>query len=564
MNALMTKIKTVGMVLPVFVILLSGCPSNKSKEDSDALYTVQIPIDFPLNQLNAYTDISDDRYRVGQGFKTGTYEIVQTAIDTTKMTMETTVPSSQGGGTTVSYEYAEDYSSLKSSMGLNVSLNAKIGWFSTNSSMQSLQSTVQNGLSNFLVATISVSNQTKNLKNPSLTQEAEKLLKKDPVKFYENYGDQFISGIVTGGTIHVIYEFFSTSLEEKKSLAVNVKMKAQSLVNSLQAVVDYTNSLETEHKNKKVKVSIIRVGDKSDLPSDNIDSLLKFIRTFPSKVTPISGNAAFLKFVTQKYTSAVRNSLLAGKQNDMDKLADQQRKVFQLLSWKQELVSEALKSTDFALDSQYFELVDGQKNLLTEGKQSLRKLYTKIDDCYLTCKQITDCEDCKKLIIENVFNPDFSNLKTKTKLAYEFIGRSPISHDESQLAILAPNSKYKLEFSGMLLAPGNIPFEPFVSDDNDQRAVLFTMMHPGGPFRAHAYPVIVLSQFSGGNAKTYPLRSQDKTLLIETKNAETIIRGANRYYITENRSIYQIPVFLTPASGFGPPTVSIYKEIKKQ
>jgi hypothetical protein len=114
----------------------------------------------------------------------------------------------------------------------------------------------------------------------------------------------------------------------------------------------------------------------------------------------------------------------------------------------------------------------------------------------------------------------------------------------------------------MLLATGNIPFEAFISADNDRRAVPSYVGQAGGgiiPIYLVAYPIIFIKIYTNGSVTNIPLRIENKVMEINTNAFETIIRGANRYYVPQVGNIHDASVYLTPASGYGFPTIKIYK-----
>lgn len=536
--------------------MLSSCKGCRDKDTGSIdSYAINTPKDFPLKQLDAFDKVFESRFRPGQGLKTGTYEVVQCPIDTSSLHMERAV-ATEAGLTKVTYTIAEDYSSLKSQMGLNVSLNAKMGWFSMESSLNKLESSFQNSFSTCLIAKVEVTNETKRIIRPKLFPEAEKLLLKDPSKFYTNYGDRFISGIITGGELYIVYEFLATSFEEKKELTAHIKASASNLGSSVEAVVDYTQKVEANKANRKVKVQIFRIGDKSNLPDNNIPAMLEYIQSFPGKVSPLT-NEAFLSYVTEKYTAAGWTQPLSDKQISLDSLADLQRKIYQLLSWRQEHISQAIRNVDFSLDSTYWLITSNQRSLLLEQKDKLRKLYENLNSCYVTCSNINNCEPCKKMINEEVFSPDFSSFTSTKKYSYnDLVANTEINHYENTLCKLEPNSKYKLQFQGMLLAPGNIPFEAFVSPENDSRAVAFNSLG----VNIVAYPIIYIKKFENGVMTPIPLKIGDREMEIETKNSEVVIMGATRYYVPSNKDIStNQPIYITPAAGWSWPSVKVYK-----
>ena len=81
-------------------------------------YAIEVPLEFPLNQLPVFPNVLDDKYQLGQGMKSGTYEIVGTGIVTRELKLASSIDKSKGGATDVTYQYASDFTSLKQSMGL--------------------------------------------------------------------------------------------------------------------------------------------------------------------------------------------------------------------------------------------------------------------------------------------------------------------------------------------------------------------------------------------------------------------------------------------------------------
>jgi hypothetical protein len=424
--------------------------------------------------------------------------------------------------------------------------------------MNKLESSFQNSFSTCLVAKVFVTNEMKTMKTPKLFPKAQELLLKDPNQFYTNYGDRFIAGIRTGGELYVVYEFSANSVEEKNQLTAHLKVKADGLTNSLQAVLDYTTSVEAENKNKKMTVHIYRIGDKSDLPDNNIPEIIKYINSFASKVTP-TNNEAFLHYITLPYTEAGWTQPLANKQKSLDSLANLQRKIYQLLSWKQENIKEILKDIDFALNKTFWELTSSQSSSLSSEKERLKKLDEKLNNCYNTCKDIAQCQDCKTIINEILNAPQFDSYKSTDKFDYNTrVAKSEVTHVENTLCKLEPNTKYKLVFDGNLLAPGNIPFDAFVSPQNDARAITFSSLGTN----ITAYPILCIRVFGMGEneGKMMPVNSNQKIMEIATKGSPVTIMGATRYYIP-GQGIWQenTPIYLTPSPGWTWPTISVFK-----
>jgi len=553
--------------MATIISLISSCSNNKASvlsstpdSSNSESRSITIPTDFPIEQLDAFTDIYDDRFRLGQGLKTGTYEVVQTAIDTTHNVLS--VINSQGGTTSVKYEYATDYFSLRKALGLTMSINANIGWFSASASIADLTSTVENNLSTFLIAKVSVRNVKQRLTNPVIKQEHVKILLEDPKKFYDNFGDRFIAGYETGGELFVIYEFKANSYQEKSSTEINVKASYGSLSNSVEAVVNYSKSLDLTTSNKKVSMKLIRLGDKSDLPKDNLDEMLDFIRSFPAKVTPHSGNEAFLKFITEKYTNTLNNQLITAKQVQLDIHARQQRKMFQLLSWKQEKTIEAIKSIRLALDKTRFDISEKDSTSLTAGLIENRNLQQAISNCYEKCSSIDYCQECEMLLNKQIYVPDLGAFKPVFR--WVFVEEKSILNNEMNIATLNANTKYKLQFKGMLYAQGFVCFETFISPENDSRAVPVNFSPPSGGglislLPAPAYPIIVISTFSNGVRRDIPLTVRDKIMELTSEGDETIVRAVNRYYLPRVGRVSDQTIPFIPCSGNGMPSVKIYK-----
>jgi hypothetical protein len=127
------------------------------------------------------------------------------------------------------------------SISASASLKSQFGSVSAKASYASQQNV--NQFSIYLIAQVRVTNPARRLRDVKLTDEAWNLLEvKGAEEFRKRCGDEFLSGITTGGEYLAILQITTRSEEEKQEVSVSVRAKG--VGGSWKAGADFKSSLE--------------------------------------------------------------------------------------------------------------------------------------------------------------------------------------------------------------------------------------------------------------------------------------------------------------------------------
>jgi SepF-like predicted cell division protein (DUF552 family) len=169
----------------------------------------------------------------------------------------------------------------------SASLKAQFGKVSAKASYASQQNI--NQFSIYLVAQVSVTNPTRRLRDVKLTDEAWRLLEvKGVEEFRERCGDEFLSGITTGGEYLAILQITTRSEEEKQNVSVSVRAKGTG--GTWKAGADFKLALEQISKEHEVEVTSFQQGGDTATIPDTVEEIIDRAVNFPQQV---DGDKAF-------------------------------------------------------------------------------------------------------------------------------------------------------------------------------------------------------------------------------------------------------------------------------
>lgn len=285
------------------LLLLISCNSGTDTKTQSTSSLDEKETTFNLNaneivlsrteSLAGGTNIYDDKYQIGRGFNSSTNEVLAPAVVYNDSSDLTTVSQTEGIFTDVDVKRVTTYDQLKSFMNLNISGNAKYGWLKVSAKVEKFKQVEWNSYSDFLAAKVIVYNPSKILKKAILGTAALKRLKNNAQDFLDFYGDQYISGIKTGGELYVLYQFNSFNSKEKDSTSAAINVAVSAFTGSAKTLVNLKQSLSTLTDKKNLSVRIIRVGDDDSVNVKDPDALLNYIEKFP-KIVNSKGNKAAL------------------------------------------------------------------------------------------------------------------------------------------------------------------------------------------------------------------------------------------------------------------------------
>lgn len=249
----------------------------------------------------------------------------------------------QGGqitGSSAEYRLLEITSeqSLRENLSVSASASIKGGLFGRGSGRFSFVSSVnKNSASRYVLVHARVSNQMDLASNYTFTPGALSLLKQGKQKsFYDQCGNEFVSGRRTGGEFFALFEYEFSSSEEERKFSSAVKAsgtgwKASGEVNSEMSKFNVT---------AKVQVKMLRLGGSGALPE--VTDLQDYGRKFPVLVSAATGNPLTLELITKDYSgvepidSELNPALLERQQfviNDLAKNRDDAREALNTIRY---------------------------------------------------------------------------------------------------------------------------------------------------------------------------------------------------------------------------------------
>ena len=194
-----------------------------------------------------------------------------------------TPPSDVQGGQRVklTIERIESKEELRKAMDLNAQASlsgvgdAKVDYF---------KSREFNRYSFYLLVSASVRNsqQVMDAGSVALTEEAEILLGAGQIeRFRERCGDVFLNGQISGGEYFAIYEFKTSSSNEREKLDSEVKGS----YGVFSASAAFKNSLERISEMATTNITVHRTGDDGSPISREADAILEYASNFPQVIS---------------------------------------------------------------------------------------------------------------------------------------------------------------------------------------------------------------------------------------------------------------------------------------
>ena len=106
---------------------------------------------------------------------------------------------------------------------MSATASVGLGFFSGSASVQFLQQNDYSSYSNYVFIHSEIQDPKQIIPPPPLLDSARPFLAERAVKFGEQYGDQFVYGVQTGGSFTAIIEIQSSSSSEHSSTATQVQ-----------------------------------------------------------------------------------------------------------------------------------------------------------------------------------------------------------------------------------------------------------------------------------------------------------------------------------------------------
>ncbi|OOQ60333.1 membrane-attack complex/perforin family protein [Mucilaginibacter pedocola] len=262
-----------------------------------------------------------DKLAFGQGFNTLTGDFMSAVlIETPYITAFPYNGTQYGQKISLSFNLVESTTDFRNKLGIDFKASLKIGAFSGSSEYKAFNETAMSRLSTYLLISLKVTNPTLilNAQKYKLTHEAERL-KDDTTQFKESFGNEFAYGMSTGGTMYILYEYNSSSSEDKRKTTQALSAKVKTLFSKAAIDLSIEHDLRNLETFKQTNVTIFGSGFKDTLPDLETSKLIQYIKDFPAKVKLNGGHPV----ITDITTNPIKTLSFISKRRMFDSFLEQ-------------------------------------------------------------------------------------------------------------------------------------------------------------------------------------------------------------------------------------------------
>jgi len=199
------------------------------------------------------------------------------------------------------------------------SFRAQFGKASAKASYASQQNI--NRFSVYLLVQVLVTNPVERMRDVKLTAEAWDLLEiKGEEEFRERCGDEFLSGITTGGEYLAILQITTKSEEERKNVSASVRAKG----GTWRAGADFKFALEKISEEQEIEVTSFQQGGDTTTVPNTLEEILERAVNFPQQVKDKSFpyTAFFQDYAVLDLPPGMNPIDVANQKRVIEKLAD--------------------------------------------------------------------------------------------------------------------------------------------------------------------------------------------------------------------------------------------------
>ena len=263
----------------------------------------------------------------------------------------------------------------------SASLRATFGKVSAKASYASKQNV--NQFSIYLLVQVSVTNPMRRMRDIKLTDEAWDLLEKNgEEQFRERCGDEFLSGITTGGEYLAILQIATKTEKDKEEVSVSVRAKGAG--GTWKAGADFKYALETIAQEHEIEVTSFQQGGDTKTIPDTVDEIIKRAVEFPQQVEgdkAFAYSAFFQKYDTLRLPDGKNPIDVENQKRVIEKLADYYLSYSDILN----SIEYIFKNSDQFVDFD----VKAMNQEANEIRKTLNELSQSASDCfnnYKSCK----------------------------------------------------------------------------------------------------------------------------------------------------------------------------------
>ncbi len=240
-----------------------------------------------------------------------------------------------------------------------------------------------NKYSIYLLVRVVVKKPLRQMMNVELKNDAEQLLKKNPEKFRQAYGDEFVKGIITGGEYFAILEVKATNQEDQKKISTSIRAKGH----GWKVAGAFQNAISEIAKSYSIDVISEQLGGSDTSIKETVEEIVNHAKNFPQTLRKdaIAYEATFLDY--QAIAGAVESNLI--------NITNQRQFMEKLWNYRSNYLDNLLNIEYILNNPQQFGSFSSQEvnDQANEIRAQINKITERISQCannYQACSLPTD------------------------------------------------------------------------------------------------------------------------------------------------------------------------------
>jgi hypothetical protein len=188
----------------------------------------------------------------------------------------------------------DSYEDYQSAFNFDADASVIYGLFHASAKFKFAESHKYHSYSKYLVASIIVMNEFRQIPDPQLVEPARKLLRNGHTdRFREEFGDSFVLGIKQGGEYYAVLEFTSTTQEDLSNISAALEVGEFGLFS---AAASFSSAVQRFKGQTSLKVHSFQRGGVDTTQTIDADGIIRKATQFPREVKQSADNyLAFLQ-----------------------------------------------------------------------------------------------------------------------------------------------------------------------------------------------------------------------------------------------------------------------------
>lgn len=190
---------------------------------------------------------------------------------------------------------------LTEKLSIDISASFKQGVGGASAEFNLSQSYEINQYFTYALMKVNVKNTPQLLTNPRLSEQAKEFItqnQNDEAAFFRKFGDQFVEGVITGGSYYALIQIQTTNEKQQQE----TKTKLSGFYGTFKASAEFRTTFQEIQKNSVTNIYLAQKGGSGDNLEITLDAMLQQVESFPSLIKNSPVNIAV---ITANYSDKV-------------------------------------------------------------------------------------------------------------------------------------------------------------------------------------------------------------------------------------------------------------------